>query len=444
MSEQDRTDRNQIDDMGGMPPMPPVPVPVPVPEPTATLEAPELAPTPEAPVPEPAAMPEAPEPAATPEAPEPAPAPEAAGPEAPEPAPTPEAPETEPEPAARNQSVGIGDGLPALPMQEPPTPGGSAPIPPYQAQDPAPGVQAAASAEPAGGAPIPPYQPPTPGSAPAAPSGPRPSQGSIITALVLGILSIFFCSLAPLGLGMGIAAIVLASRAGKAGIVDGKATAGKACGIIGTSLSAIVILAWIFIGGALFKVVTEDPIDHDEPLYEVPEPGLDETEEQASAWEAIDAELSRIKNKDEVYLDLLSEDIQSYFAPEDGLTLDDMGVDPALYANWLLMDFDYESDGTYVTGDTGNAFVTVYVRDPYEMIDRWNELVNEEPAFAEDGAPISEAEAYQTAGRLLAQAMSETDQTHEVSVALELELVEDGWQVTADSWDHAVWLMLEL
>lgn len=399
MSEQDRTDRNQIDEAtGGMPPMPPVPLPTS----------------------EPMAAPDAPEPAA------------------------PEATATEPEPAARNQSVGIGDGLPALPMQAPPTPGGSAPVPPYQVQDPAPGAQAATGPEVTGGAPVPPYQPPAPGGAPAAPNGPRPSQGSIIAALVLGILSIFFCSLAPLGLGMGIAAIVLAGRAAKAGILDGKATAGKVCGIIGTSLSIIVILAWIFIGGALFKVVTEDPIDHDEPLYEEPEPDFEGTDEQQAAWEAIDEELSRIKNKDEAYLDLLAGDIQGYFAPEDGLTLDDMGVDPALYANWLLMDFDYENDGTYVTGDSGNAFVTVHVRDPYEMLNRWSELVDEEPAFAEDGAPISEAEAYQTAGRLLAQAMSETDQTHEVSVTLELELVEEGWQVTADSWDHAIWLMLEL
>lgn len=101
--------------------------------------------------------------------------------------------------------------------------------------------------------PQPQYQPPQPGPAtPVNPTGPvsfdpvtAALQNKATTAMVLGICSIVpgsCCS--PLGLGLGIAAIILSN--GATGAPNpGPAKAGFVCGIIGVVLSCLSFVGWI-------------------------------------------------------------------------------------------------------------------------------------------------------------------------------------------------------
>ena len=81
---------------------------------------------------------------------------------------------------------------------------------------------------------------------------PRVAPPGAVGALVCGILAIVFCWFPLAGLGLGIIAIVLASRAKKAVAANpatylpgGMGTAGFVLGIIGTVLSAIYLVVWI-------------------------------------------------------------------------------------------------------------------------------------------------------------------------------------------------------
>ena len=85
--------------------------------------------------------------------------------------------------------------------------------------------------------------PPQPPSAPvsASPS----TNGKAVGALVCGILAVLTCETVLLGIALGIAAIVLAGSVAKEGIGDGKAVAGRICGIIGLVLSTLTLLMYL-------------------------------------------------------------------------------------------------------------------------------------------------------------------------------------------------------
>lgn len=74
----------------------------------------------------------------------------------------------------------------------------------------------------------------------------QPGQQQATVALVLSIISLltFWASWGALiGVGTGIAAIILASNAKKKGFVGGMATAALVMGIIGTLLSSVFFIA---------------------------------------------------------------------------------------------------------------------------------------------------------------------------------------------------------
>lgn len=142
------------------------------------------------------------------------------------------------------------------PFAPPPADGsGAVPPPPAPPVPPAPSVPEAPAAAtpppPAYGTPAPPPPPAAPGyGAPPVPAGygyAAPNNGSGTAALILGIISIACC-----GLLAGIPAIIL----GKKGMAladsgqannRGVAQAGYILGIIGTILSVLGLIAWVFL-----------------------------------------------------------------------------------------------------------------------------------------------------------------------------------------------------
>lgn len=131
---------------------------------------------------------------------------------------------------------GLSDWQPAStrPELDPPTRGVFAPPP--QAGQPRP-----PQSPPLG------YQPPVP----------DPLQGKAVTSLVLGIVSIFAaltcCS--PVGLVLGIPAIITGNRAMQSVSSAGIAKAGKVCGIIGTVIGG---LASAFAALMIFAAVVDN------------------------------------------------------------------------------------------------------------------------------------------------------------------------------------------
>ncbi len=84
---------------------------------------------------------------------------------------------------------------------------------------------------------------PQPACAPVGASS--PVSGKVVGALVCGILSILTCETVLLGVALGSTAIVLAASAAKEGLADGKAVAGRICGIIGLVLSTLTLLMYL-------------------------------------------------------------------------------------------------------------------------------------------------------------------------------------------------------
>jgi len=73
---------------------------------------------------------------------------------------------------------------------------------------------------------------------------PAPAMGLSITAMVLGIVSLLFMALPIIGLPAAIVGLILAVIAKKQG-AGGMATAGLVLSIIGVSLGALMVFAWI-------------------------------------------------------------------------------------------------------------------------------------------------------------------------------------------------------
>ena len=94
-----------------------------------------------------------------------------------------------------------------------------------------------------------PPTPPTPATPPPAGAyvagAPGPKQTQSLVGFILGIASIVFCSLGLIGVGLGVAAIILSNKGKKSepGAPAWMHTAGLITGIVGIVLSIIVGIA---------------------------------------------------------------------------------------------------------------------------------------------------------------------------------------------------------
>lgn len=479
---------------GNVPPhLPPVPVPTPaapeprtgtgdpgsVPEPSTVPEtpaapepetpaAPELSAAPEAPaVPEPEPAPEAAAPEAVPTpdaAPEPAPVPgpdaapaQDAAPEAPAPAPEPPSPAQgsvppampipvpanaptapsagqptpAPLPESRPESNAGGPTGPSPTAQMPPAPTQQAPtVPPFAAQG------AASSHAPS--------SPFAPGSG-MAPTG---SKKPIVVA-VLAVLSIPFSSIPIIGLPAAIAALILVHKMRKTGLRTTALTVGKVCGIIGVVLSTILLVVWLtfgFVMSQLMPAIVGDmkleetrkgfddlSNDFDDDLDLPSQP---EDAEDKAVRNAADAELSLLADKDALYTTMVADDLSSEIQDQLEMTPAELGIDPALYADWLLSDLTYEIDSVHANEDEGTVFATLTAHAPYDFLGRWSALLDEAPqaSSAEEGRAVM-AQAY-------SQAMTETTDLHDTSVVLKFTKDGNTWVLDRESMDNAIWLAL--
>ena len=86
---------------------------------------------------------------------------------------------------------------------------------------------------------------------------PQQGNGKAVGALVCGICSIIFAGTVIIGVVLGIVAIVLAGSALKQS-ADGKAKAGRICGIIGLVLSVITLIVSLIFGVTAFTYIMNE------------------------------------------------------------------------------------------------------------------------------------------------------------------------------------------
>lgn len=294
-------------------------------------------------------------------------------------------------------------------------------------------------AQPVPPAPTPgPYgQPQQPGQQP----GPQPagyyqpvppqSSGKALGALVCGILAILFSPSILLGIVLGVVAIVLAVQAVKATGKDGKATGGKVCGIVGIVLSVLAFFVYMVISlGALAFIASYDNIEYRSDTSDLP--AITEGDQQMEA--AMSDKLDLLKNKDTATMQQIADDADEQLSDATGYSLTDLGIDPAVFVEWMLTDFDYQLDGAYDNGDgTGTAYADVTLRDSMAFATTFMEDA-QAAIDAGEMQTLDEAGAKALLGELYWAAMDKTTAMTTNYVSLDLVKSGDAWQVDEDSW----------
>lgn len=336
----------------------------------------------------------------------------------------------------------------------------SAPEPALGTPEEAPADTASAPEEPGprDGSPVPPAaETPGPHDAIEPYGAPRQTSGpAVIAALVCGICAIVLSAVPILGLALGIAAIVLAARAKRGGAAGGVLVAGRICGIVGTVFAAFFLVIYALAAGAAIQLLSDDALpgalseradtdryDPDDPYAFMDDYESSANDEQRAAWAAVEEKLFDIYLSDDIYVDYLVNELEEAFLDDEGTTPEDLGIDAREFAYWVLEEFDYEANGTFVKDGRGTAYVTVYQRDPFELLYTWSDLV-EEAADDPANRNLDYEGAVELTERLFHEAMDEA--ADPVKVELMLTVVEkDGeWTVDEDSWDDAVYLMFGL
>lgn len=336
-----------------------------------------------------------------------------------------------PEPCAAPEPSATEGAASGPTAQMPPAPAPQAPtVPPFEAQG---------SSDPHT-----PSSPFSPGSGQAPVGSKKP-----IVVAVLAALSIPFSSIPVIGLPAAIAALVLVRKMKKTGLKTTALTVGKVCGIIGVVLSSILLVIWLTFGVIMSQLMPaiigdmkleEARKDFDDLSNDFDDdldlPAAPEDADEKSVRSAADAELSLLAGKDSLYTSMVADDLSSEIQVQLEMAPDELGVDPALYADWLLSDLTYKIDSVHTDEGEATVFATITAHAPYDFLERWSALLDEAPNAnsAEEGRAMM-AQAYN-------QAMSETTDVHDTPVMLEFTKDGNTWVLDRESMDDAVWLAL--
>lgn len=282
---------------------------------------------------------------------------------------------------------------------------------PAAAQQPGAGQYQPYAQQPGAQTPPPGYVPPVP---PVQPGGyygqpgaygygqPQPSSGKAIAALVCGILAILFSWTILFGIGLGIAALILAGSAAKETGKDGKTTGGKICGIVGIAFSVLTLAAVVALGALIGVAYNESrQADHGSYSYSQEDGwqrlddgtgsaggGVDSSTLDATEQEVNDlavAELDKLVAQDPAMVQELARELDDemrdsteHLVGGHGISLGDAGVDSTALAQWMLEGMTYTIDTVYpyTNGDDTDVLATITMRDVALFSDVYYEKLN--------------------------------------------------------------------
>lgn len=394
---------------------------------------------------------------------EPAPAPEPAATPAPEPAPA--ATPAVDDKMTNNVSVTKAAPVPAAAPAEPAAPqqpGAQAPgaAAPYTvgaagAQQPAGGPAPQQPASPYAAA-QPPYGAPAQPGAPASPYGAVPpvaaapsGSGKATGALVCGILAILMCAAPLIGIVLGIVAIVLGGSYLKTFGADGKAKAGRICGIVGIVLS---VLLWVFAIGTVMwaysQIDSTPTVNRSSTSTQAP--GSSSTDRNSSSagssasvydeneqavLDLVTSQFDALEDGDAAVMQTVASIAAEGFEGATGVPMEACGIDPINYARLMTENLSYEVDLVVVNGKQGTGWVSVDVtcRDIFAVLDLFNDKVDE---FDASGAAnsMTEEQVQQKLGELLMAAVTETTSTTEDYATINCTLENGTWVMNEDDW----------
>lgn len=290
-----------------------------------------------------------------------------------------------------------------------------------------------------------PQQPPMYGQPmPGAYAQPPQSSGKAVAALVLGIFAILTSGSVILGIIFGIIAIVLAGSYIKQTGKDGKAVAGRICGIVGIVLSVLSLVLYLVMGGLMYQIVTENDTNHiswSSSSREPAElPSVSEAE-PSSAEAALIAKMNTLVSISDADIQKIAA-MADEDAGEQFDTLTNMGVNPEDYARWMTEGITYEVINVRESGDSASSIVYIHVRDVFQLLQSFSDKVSayiDSPEFR--AASLNDSLAY--VGNLFRESMDEVDYT--VNTAFfELEKENGEWVVDEDDWEFEIDYMFGL
>ncbi len=221
-----------------------------------------------------------------------------------------------------------------------------------------------------------PYAPGAPFDPPGG-SAPSAAAKAGVMPLVLGILSIVTAGVPVAGIALGVVALVTSAKAIKRYGKDGKAVAGRVCGIVGIAFSAVVLAASVVGTAAFTSYLSESTAPSDRGSYSSStfnedDPAgylADMDADDRAAEEAVRAELDKFAAGDPDLAAWLAAKADELFSTS-GYSLADIGVDSRDVAEWMMAGFSYEMDGSFTFSDgTGTVYADLETRDMFELLE---------------------------------------------------------------------------
>ena len=336
-----------------------------------------------------------------------------------------------------------------------PQPAGPAPEnqPPAPAAEAATPEPAAAPEQPTAPYAQPPVTPPVPAPGQPYQGYDQPAYGAAKSAgtgaLVCGILAIVFSWLPLVGIALGIVAIVLAVKTVKQSGKNGKTTGGKVCGAIGIALAVVCFVIYLLFGSIMMALVSSDDLssEYDAMLSQSLQENADEIAgslpdasslvdpEETAAIDAATPYLQSLGALDDAQVQAIVDEVDQRAAESVGMTLSEMGVDPASLVRWVFADYDYEIDDIQIVkGGTSTIYALATVRDADELgtlfLERTNEFVNS----SEMDAITSEEELIARVGQIYEQCLSEVTGTTTAPFEVSLTQEGDAYVVDEEAW----------
>lgn len=261
------------------------------------------------------------------------------------------------------------------------------------------------------------------------------------------------CGAPLIGIVLGIVAIVMGGSYLKTFGQDGKAKAGRICGIVGVVLS---VLLWVFAIGAMiwaYSTVLNTPTVSSSPSSSLSAPGTSSTDRDSSSSSSSSSSEPVYDENEQTVLDLVSAQFDALeggeaemmqkvasiasegFQEATGVTMEQCGIDPVNYARLMTDDLTYEIDLVVVNDKQGTGWVSADVtcRDIFAVLDLFNEKVDAFDTSGEANA-MTEEQVQQKLGELLMAAVTETTTTTEDYATINCTLENGTWVLNEDDW----------
>ena len=313
---------------------------------------------------------------------------------------------------------------------------------------------------------------------------PPANTGKATAALVLGIAAIVVCFVlpivgAPLGIILGIVAIVMGGSYIKVNGPFGRAKAGRICGIVGLVLSVLSLLLALALvalfgvmGASLYDEFSSTGVieevwpeyddaydydyDYDFNFDPAPEPDYSYSfeaapldlsalsEEERSVVELVESEFNMLAEGEAGMLDSVGAIAGEGFLEATGLGFAECGIDPLEYAGAITQGMSFVVEEVYLEGDTGYVGVNVTCKDIYDVHEDVYEDLSE-LASAPGAEGMSDEEYNQHAGQILMAAVRDAELVPGCNWAIiDVERVGGEWTINQETWDFEMDYMFSL